>query len=102
MQMASERDRPRIYEVVIAHRRPEQRVFIGVTDPIDPVVETPEVVRDRVLEAIAHIPAGHLGTTDDCGFAPFGDDTSTARDIAFAKIKARIDGTRLAEKVLGM
>jgi 5-methyltetrahydropteroyltriglutamate--homocysteine methyltransferase len=60
------------------------------------------VVRDRVLEAVAYIPAGHLGTTDDCGFAPFGDDTSTARDIAFAKIKARIDGTRLAEKVLGM
>lgn len=102
MQMASERDRPRIYEIVNAHRRPEQRVFVGVTDPIDPVVETPEIVRDRVLEAASYLPAGHLGTTDDCGFAPFGDDTSTARETAFAKIKARVDGTRLAEKVLGI
>ena len=100
--MASERDRPRIYGIVSDHRRPEQRVFVGVTDPIDPVVETAEVVRDRVLEAAGYLPAGHLGTTDDCGFAPFGDDTSTARETAFAKIKARVDGTRLAEKVLGI
>ena len=28
--------------------------------------------------------------------------TSTARETAFAKIKARVDGTRLAEKVLGI
>ena len=102
MQMASERDRPRIYEVVRAHRRPEQFVFIGVTDPIDPAVESPETVRDRVLEAAGHLPGAYLGTTDDCGFAPFGDDTSTARETAFAKIKARVDGTRLAEKVLGI
>jgi 5-methyltetrahydropteroyltriglutamate--homocysteine methyltransferase len=102
MQMASERDRPRIYEIVNAHRRPEQRVFVGVTDPIDPVLETPEVVRDRVLEAAGYLPGDHLGTTDDCGFAPFGDDISTARETAFAKIKARVDGTRLAEKVLGI
>ncbi|MBI3375425.1 MAG: cobalamin-independent methionine synthase II family protein [Betaproteobacteria bacterium] len=102
MQMASERNRPRIFEIVNAHRRPEQRVFIGVTDPIDPVLETPEIVRDRVLEAVSYLPARFLGTTDDCGFAPFGDDTSTARETAFAKIKARVDGTRLAEKVLGI
>jgi len=41
-----------------------------------------------------------LGSTDDCGFSPFADDVSTARDIAFAKIKARIQGTLLAEKKL--
>ena len=102
MQMASEPDRSRIYGIVCDHRRPEQRVFVGVTDPIDPVVETPEVVRDRVLEAVGYLPAGNLGTTDDCGFAPFGDDTSTARETAFAKIRARVDGTRLAEAVLGI
>lgn len=102
MQMASERERPRIYEIVNAHRRPEQRVFVGVTDAIDPVVETPAIVRDRVLEAVSYLPGAFVGTTDDCGFAPFGDDTSTARETAFAKIKARVDGTRLAEKVLGI
>jgi hypothetical protein len=31
-----------------------------------------------------------LGTTDDCGFSPFADDVSTARDTAFEKIRARV------------
>jgi methionine synthase II (cobalamin-independent) len=64
--------------------------------------ETAEQVRDRVLEAAKFIDAAHLGSTDDCGFAPFGDDTSTSRDIAFAKIRARVEGTRMASHVLGI
>ena len=40
------------------------------------------------------------GTTDDCGFAPFGDDTSTSRDTAFEKIRARVAGTELAAREL--
>jgi 5-methyltetrahydropteroyltriglutamate--homocysteine methyltransferase len=43
-----------------------------------------------------------LGTCDDCGFAPFADDTSTSRDIAFAKIRARVEGTALAASQLGL
>ena len=43
-----------------------------------------------------------LGTTDDCGFSPFGDDTSTSRDIAFAKIRARVDGHRHGVGQLGV
>jgi 5-methyltetrahydropteroyltriglutamate--homocysteine methyltransferase len=58
-------------------------------------------VRDRVLEASKYIPMDQLGTTDDCGFAPFSDDTSTSRETAFAKIRARILGTRLAETAIG-
>lgn len=70
-----------------------QRVFVGVVAPIDPRVESPEEVRDRVLEAADYIPLVQLGTTDDCGFAPFSDDASTSRDTAFAKIRARVEGT---------
>ena len=73
-----------------------------MTDPLDPRVETPEEVRDRVLEAARHIDPGHLGTTDDCGFSPFGDDTSTSRDTAFAKIQSRITGTAMASEALGV
>jgi len=43
-----------------------------------------------------------LGTTDDCGFSPFDDDQSTSRQIAFDKIRARIQGTKLAEEKLNM
>ena len=76
--------------------KPEQRVFVGVIAPIDPRIETPEEVRDRILEAAEYIPVEQLGTTDDCGFSPFCDDTSTSRDAAFAKIRARVQGTALA------
>src|SRR6058998_1510590 len=82
VQMASEKDRPRVLQIIKNAVRPGQRVFVGVIDPIDPRVESPEEVRDRVLEAAEVIPLEQLGTTDDCGFAPFGDDTSTPRDTA--------------------
>jgi 5-methyltetrahydropteroyltriglutamate--homocysteine methyltransferase len=42
-----------------------------------------------------------LGTTDDCGFAPFCDDISTTRETTFAKIRARVLGTALASSILG-
>jgi 5-methyltetrahydropteroyltriglutamate--homocysteine methyltransferase len=73
-----------------------------VIDPLDPRVESPEEVRDRILEAAEYIPLAQLGTTDDCGFAPFSDDRSTSRDTAFAKIEARVIGTRLASERLGL
>jgi 5-methyltetrahydropteroyltriglutamate--homocysteine methyltransferase len=69
---------------------------VGVISPIDPRIETAEEVRDRVLEAAEYIPLDQLGTTDDCGYAPFSDDDSTSRDTAFAKIRARVEGTRMA------
>ena len=46
--------------------------------------------------------SGRLGTCDDCGFAPFSDDTSTSRETAFAKIRARVEGTHLAATELGL
>jgi 5-methyltetrahydropteroyltriglutamate--homocysteine methyltransferase len=99
--MAGERDRRHALKIVRKYRKPDQRVFVGVTSPIDPHVETPEEVRDLVLEASEYIPVEYLGTTDDCGFSPFSDDTSTSRDTAFAKIRARVLGTKLAEKLIG-
>ena len=53
-----------------------------------------------ILEAAEIISPQQLGTTDDCGFSPFADDLSTSRDTAFAKIKSRIEGTKLAEEKL--
>jgi 5-methyltetrahydropteroyltriglutamate--homocysteine methyltransferase len=102
LQMASDKNRRRVLAMVKKYAKPGQRIFIGVTDPINPRVETAEEVRDRVLEAIEYIPAAQLGTTDDCGFSPFSDDTSTARATAFAKIRARVAGTALAAKALGL
>jgi 5-methyltetrahydropteroyltriglutamate--homocysteine methyltransferase len=99
--LAGEPDRQRVLKIIQQYLKPGQRAFVGVVSPIDPRVDTPEEVRDRVLEAAEYIPLAQLGTTDDCGFAPFSDDTSTSRETAFAKIRARVDGTRLAEEKLG-
>jgi 5-methyltetrahydropteroyltriglutamate--homocysteine methyltransferase len=98
--LAGEKDRPRTLDMIRRYLKPGQRVFVGVVSPIDPRLETAEEVRDRVLEAADYIPVEQLGTTDDCGFAPFCDDTSTTRAKAFAKIRARVEGTRLAEDAL--
>ena len=98
--LAGERDRVRALKIIRSHLKPHQRVFVGVVAPIDPRIETPEEVRDRVLEAAEFIPLEQLGTTDDCGFAPFSDDVSTTRETAFAKIRARVAGTALASAVL--
>jgi 5-methyltetrahydropteroyltriglutamate--homocysteine methyltransferase len=102
VELAGEQDRERVLGIIAEHLRPDQRIFIGVTDPIDPRVETPEEVRDRVLEAADRLPVDRLGTCDDCGFSPFADDTSTSRDVAFEKIRARVEGTRLAAEKLGI
>jgi 5-methyltetrahydropteroyltriglutamate--homocysteine methyltransferase len=98
--LARERDPTRVLKIIRDCMKPDQRIFIGVVDPTDPHVETPEEVRDRVLEAAKYIPIERLGTTDDCGFSPFCDDTSTTRDTAFAKIRARVLGTGLAAELL--
>jgi 5-methyltetrahydropteroyltriglutamate--homocysteine methyltransferase len=100
LQLASEPDRVKVLKVIKQYLKPNQKVFIGVIDVLNPVIETAEEVRDRVLEAAAFINTNQLGTTDDCGFSPFCDDVSTTRETAFAKIKARIEGTKLAEAEL--
>lgn len=98
--LARERDPERVLRIIARHMKPHQRVFVGVIDPIDPRIESAEEVRDRVLQAARFIPASQLGTTDDCGFSPFCDDQSTTRDTAFAKIRARVEGTALARALL--
>ncbi|NQS91852.1 MAG: 5-methyltetrahydropteroyltriglutamate--homocysteine methyltransferase, partial [Chloroflexi bacterium] len=102
VQMASEEDPEAALKDIAKHLKSGQKVFVGVTDVNNPEVETVGVVRDRVLAAAKHIPVAQLGTTDDCGFSPFADDAGTSREIAFAKIKVRVEGTKLAEAALGL
>jgi methionine synthase II (cobalamin-independent) len=100
IQLASEPDRRHVLKATRPLLKSGQILFVGVIDPINPKIESPAEVRDRILEAAEFIPVESLGATDDCGFSPFADDTSTSRDTAFAKIRSRIEGTRLAEAAL--
>lgn len=114
MQMASEKDKERAYELCGKHSREDangipQVCFVGVIDPLDPRVETAEEVCDALLKASRHIPKERLGSTDDCGFSPFSVDAKPkhgspdfARDVAFQKIAARVEGTGMAAEKLGL
>lgn len=100
LEFAGEKNKQNVLQSIKENLRPGQTVFIGVTDVLNPRVETAEEIRDTILEAAEQIPVQQLGTTDDCGFSPFADDLSTSSDTAFAKIKARVEGTKLAEQKL--
>lgn len=100
LQMASEAEKPRVLDIIQRERQAHQIAFVGVIDPCNTTTETAEQVRDATLEIAEHLKGERFGTTDDCGFSPFGDDVAMARATAFAKIKARVAGTKLAEQAL--
>lgn len=100
--LAGMSDRARILETLRDHVKPGQRIFIGVTNPADPRIETAEDVKQCIMDAVKYIPPEQLGTTDDCGFAPYAVHAETTREQAFAKIRSRVAGTDLANDLLGL
>ena len=114
MQLASERDKERVYRLVGEHSKEDangvsQVCYIGVINPQNPRVESPQEVADQLIRAANHIPKEQLGSTDDCGFSPFSIDEKPnhgspdyAREVAFQKIRNRVEGTRLAAEKLGL
>ena len=98
--VAGEHKRRNVFRIIKSELRSAQKVFVGVTNPLDDRIETPEEVRDILMEAADSIPLDQLGSTDDCGFSPFADDESGLRSVALGKMRARIEGTKLAEEVL--
>jgi methionine synthase II (cobalamin-independent) len=114
IQLASEKDKERVYKLIGEYSREHangvaQVCFIGVINPQNPRVETPQEVADDLILASKYIPKARLGSTDDCGFSPFSIDMKPkhgspdiARDIAFQKIAARVEGTKIASERLGI
>ena len=114
IQLKSERNKEQVYKDIAASLRSDangvkQMAYIGVINPGNPRVETAQEVCDQLLEAAKFIPKDQLGSTDDCGFSPFSIDEKPnhgspdyARDVAFQKITARVQGTKMAAEVLGI
>jgi methionine synthase II (cobalamin-independent) len=114
IQLASERDKDPVYRSIGEHLRDDaagvaQMAYIGVINPGNPRVESAEEVRDALVRASNFIPKDRIGSTDDCGFSPFSIDEKPnhgspdyAREIAFQKIKNRVEGTRMAAEKLGV
>ena len=114
MQFASERDKDPVLQLIGQHSRDDangvpQMCYVGVTNPQNPRVEGVQEIRDLLVRAANFIPKERLGATDDCGFSPFSIDEKPnhgspdyARDVAFQKIRNRVEGTRLAAEALGV
>lgn len=114
IQLASERDKDKVYKSIGQHLRSDangipQFAYVGVINPLNPRVESPEEVRDALVRAANFIPREQLGSTDDCGFSPFSIDEKPnhgspdfARDVAFQKITNRVAGTKMAADQLNV
>src|SRR5688572_17193889 len=50
IELAGENDRIRVLKIIKQYLKADQRAFVGVVSPLDPRIDTPEEVRDRVLE----------------------------------------------------
>ncbi len=114
IQLASERDKDPVYESIGKYSRDDangvpQVCYVGVINPQNPRVESPQEVCDALVRAADFIPKERLGATDDCGFSPFSIDEKPnhgspdfAREVAFQKMKNRVEGTRMAAEKLGV
>ena len=115
IQLSTEKDKPTVWKEIGENIRRDangvkQIAFIGVTNPLDPRVETPEEITDELCKAAKYIHVDQLGATDDCGFSPFSIDCKPkylkgpdyARDIAFEKISSRVKGAMIASERLGV
>ncbi|MDQ7954302.1 MAG: methionine synthase [Pseudomonadota bacterium] len=69
-------------------------VMVGVIDVASDVVETPEEVADTIGRALQFVPKERLFPCTNCGLAPMG------RDVAWRKLQALAEGTRLARQRL--
>jgi 5-methyltetrahydropteroyltriglutamate--homocysteine methyltransferase len=70
-------------------------VGVGVIDVKTQAVETPEVVADRIRKALEFLPKERVVVLPDCGCFHLPGH------IAFAKLHAMVEGTKIVRKELG-
>ncbi|HEY0813359.1 MAG TPA: 5-methyltetrahydropteroyltriglutamate--homocysteine methyltransferase [Pseudonocardia sp.] len=114
IQMKSEREKDPVLETIGKNLRSDadgvtQMAYLGVCNVASPRAESPQEIADQLIRAANFIDKNQLGSTDDCGYSPFSIDEKPnygspdyARDVAFEKIKARVEGSRLAAEKLGL
>jgi 5-methyltetrahydropteroyltriglutamate--homocysteine methyltransferase len=74
---------------------PHFEVGVGVIDVKTQAVETADVVAERIRKSLKFAPAERLFVLPDCGCFHL------PRPVAFAKLCAMVEGTRLVRKELG-
>jgi len=75
---------------------PSKRIHVGVIGLHDTTPETPELVAERIRNALKIIPAERMVVAPDC------DMKYLSRDIAFAKRQAMARGANIVRNELGL
>ena len=86
-QISIEAAQPRL-DLSILAALPSKTIVLGVLDLGDPGPETAAVVSGRIREALRHVPEARLVIAPDCGMKHL------PRDLAFAKLRSMVDGSR--------
>lgn len=92
-QISIEAQQPNL-DLSVLERLPGKTIILGVLNLGDMAVETPEMVAGRIRTALRHITPERLIIAPDCGMKYL------PRDVAFAKLRAMVEGAALARAEL--
>jgi 5-methyltetrahydropteroyltriglutamate--homocysteine methyltransferase len=73
---------------------PSKTIILGVLDLSDMVVETPDLVADRIRRALPYVDATRIVIAPDCGLKYL------PRDVAFGKMQAMVQGAGIVRAEL--
>ncbi len=94
LQVSIEAAQPKL-DLAVLKELPSKTIILGVIDLSDMAVETPETVAARIRAALAHVPPERIVVAPDCGMKYL------PRDVAFGKMKAMVEGTRIVRQEIG-
>ena len=75
---------------------PSKRVHVGVLDLRDHAVESPELIAQRIRDALKYLPPERLVVAPDCGMKYL------PRDVAFGKLRNMVRGRDIVRAELGI
>jgi 5-methyltetrahydropteroyltriglutamate--homocysteine methyltransferase len=76
-------------------RLPSKQIVLGVLDLQDVAVESAAIVAERIRRALPYVAPERLVVAPDCGLKYL------PRDVAFAKMKAMVEGAAIVRRELG-
>ena len=79
----------------ILEKLPGKTIILGVLDLSDMTIETPEAVAARIRRALPYVAAERIVVAPDCGLKYL------PREIAFGKMAAMVEGTKIVRRELG-
>jgi 5-methyltetrahydropteroyltriglutamate--homocysteine methyltransferase len=92
-QVSIEAAQPKL-DLSILQQLPSKTIILGVLDLSDPTVETPEAVAGRIRKALPFAPVDRIVVAPDCGLKYL------PREVAFAKMRAMVEGAEIVRRDL--